>query len=79
MFDIKYPKPKIQPIKKNLHLPTCKFEIIKKNKKGNVKKFNIKKLYGGKLNELIIPSINGIIKKNNWLFIFFSNLSIKIF
>tara|TARA_B100001029_G_scaffold168997_1_gene163514 strand:+ start:1004 stop:1201 length:198 start_codon:yes stop_codon:yes gene_type:complete len=65
MFDIKYPKPKIQPIKKNLPLPTCKFEIIKKNKKGNVKKFNIKKLYGGKLNELIIPSINGIIKKNN--------------
>ena len=76
MLDIKYPKPKIQPIKKNLHLLSWKFEIIKINKQGNVRKFNIKKLYGGKLNELIIPSINGIIKKNNWLFIFFNNLFI---
>ena len=76
MLDIKYPKPKIQPIKKNLHLLKWKFEIIKINKQGNVRKFNIKKLYGGKLNELIIPSINGIIKKNNWLFIFFNNLFI---
>ena len=76
MLDIKYPKPKIQPIKKNLHLLKWKFEIIKINKQGNVRKFNIKKLYGGKLNELNIPSINGIIKKNNWLFIFFNNLFI---
>ena len=38
-------------------------------------KFKKNKLYGGRLNEVIIPSKKGIKQNNNLLSIFFNNLA----
>ena len=57
---MKYPKPNNQPYKKKsfLLLIVLDFLIKKIKKKLNVKKFTIKQLKGGKLNEVIAPNKN---------------------
>ena len=60
MFVIKYPKPNNHPYKKKNFLFFCMYDFLTRNKKNNVNeiKLIIKKLYGGKLKEVIIPKIN---------------------
>ncbi len=60
---MKQPNPKNQPILKDIHVPFLQFEIKKINNNGNVMKFKKKKLYGGKLYEVIKPNTKGIIKE----------------
>jgi hypothetical protein len=60
----KYPKPNNHPIikfsQKDFFFLT---PINKNNNKGKVMKFNIKKLYGGRLNDVVTPNKNGNKKK----------------
>ncbi len=59
-FEIKYPNPNIQPILKDVHFPFLQFEIKQISNNGKVMKFIKKKLYGGRLKEVIKPRIRGI-------------------
>ena len=61
MLEKKYPIPKSHPnIKFNQKEFFFLTSIKKKNNTGKVKKFIIRKLYGGKLNDVITPNNKGI-------------------
>ena len=75
---MKQPNPKNQPILKDIHFPFLQFEIKKINNNGKVIKFIKKKLYGGKLNEVIMPNAKGMKKVNTLFFNNNVNLFMKI-
>ena len=70
---IKYPKPNNHPYKKKNFLFFCTYDFLTRNIKNNVNetKLTIKKLYGDKLKEVIIPKIN---KNNDSIYNFFLNI-----